>query len=368
MKSRLKIFVLSCVLSSCLNLTGTNAQILRDTSSLRLIKNGVDCVYNQKFTEAHRIYDEISIRYPGHPVVIFFKGLITYWQNYPLTLKSPACSSFEEDMRKCIELSGKRNDGVEYLLANLCARGLLLTFYTNNDLSSEVFHLSKGTYQYIKRSFGYTSEYSDFFFFTGLYNYYREVYPRVHPIYKPLAVLFPKGDRLKGLLELQTSASESILLKAESYSILSYLFMNYENNYMQALSYSKTLYDLYPQNLEFLGEYIKNLLLMKHYDEAENLISSSVNGKDNDFFKAQLSIFRGILEEKKYHNNKQSQDYYNSGIKNIAVFGVFGDEFAAYAYFGLSRISEANGDKRNTKIYRKTANEKADVKKTNFDE
>ena len=55
------------------------------------------------------------------------------------------------------------------------------------------------------------------------------------------------------------------------------------------------------------------------------------------------------------------------GAREVLLFGKYGDEFAAYAYFGLSRISEANGDKHYKKLYRKLANGLADQKKINFD-
>ena len=55
------------------------------------------------------------------------------------------------------------------------------------------------------------------------------------------------------------------------------------------------------------------------------------------------------------------------GSDDISLFGSYGHEFAAYAYFGLSRISEANGEKQTHKIYRKEALKLADFKKINFD-
>ncbi|MBN2813032.1 MAG: hypothetical protein JXQ80_03085, partial [Bacteroidales bacterium] len=66
-------------------------------------------------------------------------------------------------------------------------------------------------------------------------------------------------------------------------------------------------------------------------------------------------------------NLKQAQAWYNKGLKELAPFGEYGDEFAAYGYFGLSRISEANGDKQNRRIYRKKAMDAADFKEVNFD-
>jgi hypothetical protein len=361
----------TCVtLSFFVSIAAINAQILQDTASLNLVKKGIDSVYNTQFAYAHEALRKISQLYPEHPIVILFKGIITYWENYPLLSNSAAASSFEKDMRHCIALCEKNKNPsyvAEFLLANLCARGLLLTFYAGNDHNNDVFPLAASTYPFIKRSFDFTSVYSDFFFFTGLYNYYREVYPKVHPVFKPLIFFFRKGNRVKGLEELQIAALKSILLKAESFSDLSYINISYENNYLKASYFSKHLHDLYPDNPEYLAEYVKNLLLVKKYDEADSLVRSSGTNQVKSYFQAQMAIFKGIIEEKKYHDYKLAQHYYNVGVRDITSFGAYGNEYIAYAYFGLSRIFGINGDKENQKAYRKRAMKLADLKKISFD-
>ena len=132
--------------------------------------------------------------------------MITYWKNYPLITTQLHGNHLKKICGKCIELCEKNKDPsaeAEILLVNLCARGLLLLYYTDNDLSFEVFPIAASTYQCIRRSFDFTSLYSDFYFFTGVYNYYREAYPEAHPVYKTLAFLFPKGSKIKGLQDLQ---------------------------------------------------------------------------------------------------------------------------------------------------------------------
>jgi hypothetical protein len=316
------------------------------------------------------IYKKISESYPDHAIVLLFKGMIIYWQNYPLVPTSPACTPYEEVMHKCIELCDKRNkseDVTENLLTNLCARGLLLQFYADNNLSIDVFSLATSTYSYIKYAFNKTSSYADFYFFTGLYNYYREAYPENYPIYKSLAFLFPKGDKLKGIKEMQIASRNSIVLKAEAFSFLSGIYLDYENNFPKATFYSKTLTELYPGNLLYVGEYIKNLLLIKQYEEAEKLIISYSSKTDNKYFEAQVAIFNGILQEKKYHNNSKAEQYYNKGVRAISLFGDFGNEYSAYAYFGLSRISKDMGEKHYKRTYRKLALKLAAYKKIDFD-
>jgi hypothetical protein len=364
------IFIAGLFFSLCLN-AALQAQVLRDTSTFKLMCKGVDYIYNMQFTEARKVYSKIKSVYPEHPMTYVFKGLITYWENYPLISSSPARESYENDMKHAIVLSEKKvhpNNEAEYLLANIGARGMLLLFYADNGLSMDVVSIASNTYQYVKQSFNYTNDYPDFYFITGLYNYYRDAYPETHPVYKPLAFLFPKGDKAKGLKEMQIASKNAIVLKAEAYSFLAGIYISFENNFQQAYYYSKSLHELYPLNIQYLAVYIKNLLLVKRYGEAENLINSSRSINLNSYFQAQLSIFNGILYEKKYHNLSQAKSFYTRGIKDIAVFGEFGGEFAAYAYFGLSRISEANGDKYYKKQYRKQALEMASYKKVNFDE
>jgi hypothetical protein len=353
----------------CISSLTVNSQMLRDTSSLNLVRKEIDNIYNLKFAEADAECNRLSEIYPEHPVTYLIKGLILYWERYPILPDSHIRASFEIDMRKCIELSGKKHnpaDEAEFLLANLSARSMLLLFYTDNDLNKEAFPLVVSTYKYIRRSFDYTSVYNDFLFFTGLYNYYREAYPKAYPLYKSIAILFPKGDKDKGIKDLHTAATNSILFKAESSLFLSEICLSFENNYEQAYEHSKYLHELYPSNILYLSLYIKNLLLMKHYDEAEEhlILLGTIN--TNSYYEAQLSIYNGILQEKKYHNNIKAEQLYLNGISEMSAFGYFGNDFAAYGYFGLSRINKLNENNNSSNTYLKKALELADFGKIDF--
>ncbi|MBN1159109.1 MAG: hypothetical protein JXA61_06990 [Bacteroidales bacterium] len=347
------------------------AQILNDTSSLELIKSGVDCVYNFQFDQANEVYRQVKMSYAGHPISYLFRALITYWENYPLIPGSPAVQSFEDDLYTCINLCNNEfppEHEAEYLMTNLGARGLLLLFYADNEISMEVLSLAASTYKYVKQAFDFTGTYQDFYFITGLYNYYREAYPEAHPIYKPLALLFPRGDKVNGLKELNLAAGNAIFLKAEAFTFLSGIYISFENNYQRAYYYSKTLHELYPANVQYLSSYIKNLLLIKRYDEAENMISQSRKTYQNQYLEAQLDILHGILYEKKYHNLSLARYYYAKGLNGTIPFGVFAGEFNAYAYFGLSRISDSVNDSRMARNYRKQALDQADYENVTFDD
>jgi hypothetical protein len=368
---RFRIFAGWLMFSWLLSTTTLQGQILKDTAAINLLKRGVDDIYNFRFDDARDISQKLYQSFPEHPVVFLFNGMIKYWENYPLIPSSPVSGSYENDMTSCIRVCEETNnppDYAEYLLSNLGARGMLLMYYADNNLSEKVIPLTKSTYRYLRQSFGYTFVYPDFYFFTGLYNYYREAYPDAHPIYKMLAFLFPKGDRTRGLEEMQTASRLSIMLKGETSSFLSYIYISFENDYQQAFIYSESRHLLYPANLAYLADYIKTLLLLKRYDDAEIIIGSSDGEVGNSYFQAQLSIFNGILQEKKYHDYAQAKKYYSKGIGDLSAFGYYGNEYTAYAFFGLSRISDIDNQKHNKKVYRKKALELTSYKKVNFDE
>ena len=362
-----KFYTTSFVFLLAATYSNMNAQVLKDTATFKMMQKGVDYIYNLQFDQAREIFRKVADIYPQHPIIYVYKGLITYWENYPLIPASPERASFEKEMQYAMELCEKKPDhekDPEYLLSNIGARGLLLLYYADNDLTGDVIKLASSTYQYVKQSFKHTQTYADFYFITGLYNYYREAYPDAHPVYKPVAMLFPKGDKIRGLKEMQIASKNAIVLKAESFSFLAGIYISFENNFQQAYQYSKALHELYPRNIQYTAVYIKNLLLVKRYAEAENLIRKSRDQGKNQYFMAQLSILNGIVQEKKYHNLTQANQEYSRGIKDIEAYGTFGNEFAAYGYFGLSRISQAKHQK---KSFRKKAMELAVFENVNFD-
>jgi len=370
MLGRFKLIITGIVFSVFFLSNTVNAQILKDSSFLIQIKKDIDCIYNLKFEKASELNLKIAKSYPGHPVQFLLRGLLTYWKNYPMLYNSSDRISLEADLRQCIRLSENHANSAyqaEYLLSNLCARGLLIKFYDDNNQIMKVIPLATSTYKYLRKSFSFTGECSDLYYYTGVYNFYRESYPDAYPVYKPLALIFPPGDMKSGLKQLNNAASSAVVLRGESYFLLTMIYLNFENKFQQALHYSRPLHEMYPDNLQYFAQYIKNLLLLKQYDEAEKLINTSLKETENKYYLAQLNIFKGILQEKKYNDTTLAQQYYFSGINRITPYGEYGKEYAAYAYFGLSRISFTKNDHNAGKKYREKAKKLGNNKNLTFD-
>lgn len=341
----------------------SGAQILQDSSAMDLVKKGIGHIYNFQFTDAEKIFKTINTKYPGQPVTYIYKAMSIYYENYPLVPGSPKSKIFEAQLwtsiRVCEEDKAWEDDP-EKLLIDLCARGMLMLFYTENEMNREVISMTPATYRGIMKSFQFNSVYPDFNCFTGIYNYYREAYPEHHPVYKAIAFLFPAGDKGKGLKELQYAAKNSIVLKAEAVSILSWICIHYENDFLNAFNYSKSIYDSFPSNLYFKAEYIKNLFLLKRYNEAEQVITISPD-ENNIYFRGQLSIFKGLIQEKKYRNYDLAEKFYKEGIDNLTSFNARGKEFADYGYKGLQRIKNLKDGRRAEKKKNEKSSDEVDL-------
>jgi len=367
--------LLNCLLvvAFCLNPLESEGQILSDTAAIRLITGGMHNIYNIEFDKATSAYDALSKLYPDHPVLDLYTGMKIYWQNFPMNPSSRESKEFESRMRRCINRSENlpppgQSYEAEYLLANICARGLMLLFFADNDLSNNVIPLVTSSYRPLMRTFKYSTDYPDFYYFTGVYNYYREAYPMIYPVYRTVAFLFPNGNMGEGLKQLEICGNKSMALRAEAIAMLYWIRMNFETDFKAALPFSEYLARKYPSNPLYRVYYIKNLLLLKQYDKAESMISSPTEEVSGEFYKSVCIIFRGIIQEKKYHNNSLASTYYKTGIESLGKFGPFVNEFTAYGYFGLSRISEDSADNHERRINHRKAMDLADFKKINFDD
>jgi hypothetical protein len=240
-------------------------------------------------------------------------------------------------------------------------------YYADNGLSGKVISLAPKTYQWVIKSFDFTRSFKDFYFITGLYNYYREAYATAHPIYKPALIFFPHGNKRLGLSQLKIAADSAIFLAAESMTFLAGIYQDFEKDAAKAIQYSKKLKDTFPRNYEFRIQYIRDLLVIKKFGEAESLLNSMPYESLNRFYQSQIDVFKGVIQEQKYSSPREAEQLYWTGINKAEAFGPIGAECTSYGYFGLSRINLAAGNSKYAKQYRKKAKELSSYDHVNFD-
>ncbi|MBN2612282.1 MAG: hypothetical protein JXB00_12045 [Bacteroidales bacterium] len=352
--------------------TGLKGQILHDPVSFARIEKGVENIYNCRFDDAKSDYRFIKSRYPEHAVPFLFKALVIYWEHYPLIPGSEEGRQFIYHLEQCLKQAekvlAKNENDAENVLAGLGALGLMLLYYADNGQTRNVISLAAPTYQYVMKSFNFTKEYPDFYFITGLYNYYREAYPEAKPIYRPVVVFFPHGNKPLGLKQLKIAADSAIFLKAEAFSFLSGIYLSFEKKPLYASIYSRKLVVKFPDNIKFQTDHIKDLLLDKKYRAAETMLDTIIYPAHNRYLQMRIDCYRAVLYEKVYANDKKAEQYYRMAIKKSEDYKDYANEFRSYAYFGLSRINDRKGDPKTAKRYRKHAESMAAFADINFDD
>lgn len=336
------------------------------------IRYGVVCTYNYDFDKADEIYKILVRERPDHPATTIFYAMMIYWENFPLTGTSAKSIIFVDSLLKSIsncEIMMRRDqDNKEAIFFDLVARLMLMQYYADNDLSKKVIAIVSLAYKLIRKGFLLKDEIVDFYYSTGLYNYYREAYPEFYPKYRAFALFFPKGDKKLGLQQLDYAGENSVFLSAEATSFLYYIYMNFESNYVIAMNYVNILNNHYPNNPLYLAARLQLMLLLKDYDDVQPYFNRLAGfSEKNRYFLMLNMIYKGIFEEKKNKNYEISKKFYFDAINISKDYSKVANDQLSLAYFGLSRIYNLEGNAKKSKEYRKTAISLSTFPEVNFD-
>jgi tetratricopeptide (TPR) repeat protein len=336
------------------------------------IKNGVDYIYNYEFAKAEKIYEMLIRERPDHPSVPLFHAMMLYWEYFPLTHSSAKSREFVSSLETGIDITEKtlkiNENNTEGIFFNMIARLMLMQYYADNEMTKKIFPHISPAYKMASKGFMLKEELNEFYYSTGIYNYYREEYPEAHPGFKPIALFFPKGNKKLGLQQIDYAGEHTVFLSVEAFSYLVFIYMYYENNYATALEYAKKLNKRFPDNPLYLSYCIQLLLILKQYEEADYYINELwTYAKENRYFELLYLLYRGVIEEKKNKNFNLSEELYTKSLLISKDYGAIANEQSSFAYFGLSRIYNQQGNIKKAKDLRKTALSYSTFPKVNFD-
>ncbi|MFC5409645.1 tetratricopeptide repeat protein [Larkinella bovis] len=352
MKNLAFLFLLFLPLSSW-------SQILDDAGIQQVILKATDRIYNYEFDEAEEYIQQVRAKYPQHPVVPVMKAIQLYWQYLPLKENKTATAQYVSYLNQGIALSKKlldRNENdPEGVFFSLASHGYLaMKNHYDNETLKAVGEAQKA-YNYLKKGFKLMEKNPEFYFSTGLYNYYRERYPLDHPASKPLLIFFQNGDMVSGLKQMETAVRRGVFTRTETAIYLGRIYLEHESQPARAAYFMKPLADKYPRNPIFNLVCAEALTMAGRYREAEPYIDR-LRGFPQKFLAMPIKTLDGIMEEKLNGDFKKAAENYQAAIK-LPVDEVFTKEFSAHAYSGLARISARTGDRERAKsMYRKVLN------------
>lgn len=339
-------------------------QLLNDEKAMKTIQLTLDKIYNFEFPEAQIMIKQIEIQYPGHPVSHILNSFILFWKYLPVKNNPAKSKEYVQDLNKCIasvnKIFGSNSKDPEAVFYIMVARGYLAMMYNYNGELLSAAGEGKKAYNAFMVGMRLISKNPEFYFTSGMYNYYVVTYPELHPIVKPLTIFFKSGDKNLGLKQIEIGTQLGTITKVESCFYLTHLYLKYENKPEKAVPFMQKLVNWYPQNPLFLMKYIEAQILAENYTAASSKLSL-LKKVSHGFFPAAYQTFLALLSEKMENNDKTAEQYYLASLK-LPHDTQYSREYTAMAYAGLARIAARAGDKPNAKTYYKKCLETAEYK------
>jgi hypothetical protein len=242
----------------------------------------------------------------------------------------------------------------EGIFFDLFGRAFKAMFWADNGKSGKVIPDLGNMYRRTKEGFELKDQFVEFYFSTGLYNYYIEAYPEAHPVYKPLLSFMLEGDKQLGLEQLNHAINHTVYLKVEALLFMSLIQLKYEEDLPSAAVYARRLHHDYPDNIYYRGHLLTILLHQHSYMEVQEMLRIMEGEKDpwSDMIRTLAEAF---MAEKQSANDLLAAEGYKKLRNSADSFGPFADVYAAMAYMGLSRLNEQKGLESEARRYARKA-------------
>jgi len=250
------------------------------------------------------------------------------------------------------ELMKDRLTYTEGVFFDLFGRAFKAMFWADNGRSGKVIGDLGNMYRDTKKGFELKDEFVEFYFSSGLYNYYIEAYPEAHPGYKPLVAFMHKGDRDLGLEQLNYAINHTVFLKVEA--IMSIIQLKYQQDLNSAAIYAERLVRQFPKNLMYQGHLIIIQLHQHRYDHVRDLLLETTDQKDR-YSEMIRTLAGAFLTENESEDDTSARTGYLECIEMADAFGPFADLYKAMSYMGLSRLYEKQGLQKESESYARKA-------------
>ena len=333
------------------------AQVMSDPSAQQTITKALDHIYNLEFPEADAQIRLLQTRYPQHPVGLILRATELDIQNIPLSENKTATAQFVQAVNQASQLAKrmieKNENDPEAVFFMLTCHSYMASLYNNQRESLKAVGESKKAYNYLRDGSKLLDKNPDFYFTTGLYNYYVERYPIDHPIVRPFMFFFANGDIALGLKQMDIATRKAVFMRPVANYYLSHILLKHEANPGRASVYTKYLVDKYPNNPLFVMGYAEALLLAGRYVEAQPYVQQ-LKQMPNKLVPLAYNSFSGMLAEHLDKNDKEAVSFYEIALKQ-PFNDPYTKEYQAFAYAGLARIAARAKDPNRAKLYYKKA-------------
>lgn len=272
-----------------------------------LVNQTLQAIYNNQPAQTNTLLNQLDQRTANHPGVDLLRAVRLHWQWFPARtdqgLRNQLVTLLEKTAANAAQGLDRHADDPELMFTYFTAEAMLtrMAYYDRQMLKSVAY--AKNAYAYLQKGRAYRQQYPDFYFSSGLYDYYREEYPQLHPAYKPLVWFMRSGDKQKGMNQLVLAIQQSLFSRVEATLYLTHILADYENRAPEALPYLAQLAKQYPDNPFFSARYAEMLLNAQRPASASLLIDNLLKNPQPVYrqvglvLKARLRLSQGATLE-----------------------------------------------------------------------
>ncbi len=312
----------------------------------------VDSLYNFNFVVAEKQFTWLKQQYPDHPLGYFLLALSEYWKILPdEDVKTYDKNFFNYldiaiDKAKVMYKADKKNLEATFFLA--ASYGFKARRMADNNNYGRAGVASKACLNYLNEQREQHQSYgAEFLFGDALYDYFRDWLPKHKKTLKPVVMFFPKGDKERGIRNLEKVSKEAFYTRIEAMKFLVDIYSSYEKkedrDYTKAITIAKFLHETYPNNAYFAVNYAQLNYMLNKFEKAESIsleIMEKVGNKKMgytgesgrissffiaDIYRRRAKIDLSELYYKKviaysYHLKKEDKGYFHSSLYYMAKY------------------------------------------------
>lgn len=220
-----------------------------------LVKAGLNQIYNIRFEQAENTFSFIEKEFPSHPSGTFFKLFIIWWN----ILLDPGKNSMDEIFSRrverilelCNNILHKNETNYDALLFKGVTYGLRAEFNIIRKNWVKAIFNGKKALDFAVLCNSIKPNDFDLYFVFGFYHYFTAFVTDHYPVIKPFLYLLPKGDRIRGLKELENAALYGRYSRIEARFFLQVIYYQYEKNFKESIKWGDDLLKEYPNNPRF---------------------------------------------------------------------------------------------------------------------
>ncbi len=347
------------------------------TSEIQLeASESINKLYNFKFADAERDFGYLKAKYPTHPLPDFLMGLSEWWKIVPNTdnaLYDDRCLEYmDASIDKAEEIwDDSENPEAAFFMA--CAYAVKARLHAERKHWTKATFASKNALKYLDESRNFAEFSPELMFGDGLYNYYFNFIKENYSALKPVLWLFPKGDKAKGIKQLEKVAFNAFYTRTEARYFLLQIY-GIENNNVKGYELSKYTHAEFPDNPFFHRYHARMAFVSGHTKEAEQLsksilekIESRATGYEgvSGRYASYILAYQAMNYEKNYD---LAASYYQKAIDFAVQTNAKTSGYYLSSLLALGKIASIKKDSTKALTYFKKVMDDGERKSTQYQE